>query len=125
MNTSISDRPSRRKSLPAEAASSRWTGYYTPSAAGTYEIFVTSTGEDGGYYRVYVDDKIVLDDWTVSKELLGIATLSFDAKPHKIVLEHHGRIQMAGRAHAHGNHTAWHIRGSWARRSLQRKRTSS
>jgi beta-glucosidase len=92
--------PPSRKSLPAEAGSSRWTGYYTPSAAGTYDIFVTSTGEDGGYYRVYVDDKIVLDDWTVSKELLGIATLSFDAEPHKIVLEHHGESRWLG-GHLH------------------------
>jgi beta-glucosidase len=92
--------PPSRKSLPAEAASSRWTGYYTPGAAGTFDIFVTSTGEDGGYYRAYVDDKIVLDDWTVSKELLGIATLSFDAKPHKIVLEHHGESRWLG-GHLH------------------------
>jgi len=92
--------PPSRKMLPAEALSSRWTGYYTPSAAGTYDVFVTSTGEDGGYYRAYVDDKIVLDDWTVSKELLGIATLSFDAKPHKIVLEHHGESRWLG-GHLH------------------------
>lgn len=92
--------PPSRKMLPAEALSSRWTGYYTPSAAGTYDIFVTSTGEDGGYYRAYVDDKIVLDDWTVSKELLGIATLSFDAKPHKLVLEHHGESRWLG-GHLH------------------------
>src|SRR5579863_1946028 len=92
--------PPSRKMLPAEALSSRWTGYYTPSAAGEYDIFVTSTGEDGGYYRAYVDDKIVLDDWTVSKELLGIATLSLDAKPHKIVLEHHGESRWLG-GHLH------------------------
>ena len=92
--------PPSRKMLPAEALSSRWTGYYTPSAAGKYDIFVTSTGEDGGYYRAYVDDKVVLDDWTVSKELLGIATLSFDAKPHKIVLEHHGESRWLG-GHLH------------------------
>ena len=92
--------PPSRKSLPAEAASSRWTGYYTPSAAGTFDIFVASTGEDGGYYRAYVDDKIVLDDWITSKELLGIATLSFDAKPHKIVLEHHGESKWLG-GHLH------------------------
>src|SRR5271163_3285596 len=92
--------PPSRKSLPAEAASSRWTGYYTPGAAGTFDIFVTSTGEDGGYYRAYVDDKIVLDDWTVSKELLGIATLSLDARAHKIVLEHHGESKWLG-GHLH------------------------
>ena len=92
--------PPSRKCLPAEAASSRWTGYYTPTAAGKYDLFVTSSGEDGGYYRAYVDDKIVLDDWTVSKELLGIATLSFDAKPHKVVLEHHGESKWLG-GHLH------------------------
>jgi beta-glucosidase len=92
--------PPSRKSLPAEAVSSRWTGYYMPSAAGKYDLFVASTGEDGGHYRAYVDDKIVLDDWTVSKELLGIATLSFDAKPHKVVFEHHGESRWLG-GHLH------------------------
>jgi len=92
--------PPSRKSLPAEALSSRWTGYYTPSAPGKYDLFATSSGEDGGFYRVYVDDKIVLDDWTVSKELLGVAPLSFDATPHKVVLEHHGESRWIG-GHLH------------------------
>src|SRR5580658_6992269 len=92
--------PPSRKSLPAQAISSRWTGFYTPSAAGKYDLFVTSTGEDGGYYRAYVDDKIVLDDWTVSKELLGVATVSLDAKPHKVVFEHHGESRWLG-GHLH------------------------
>jgi beta-glucosidase len=88
--------PPSRKFLPAQALSSRWTGYYSPTAAGKYDVFVSSTGEDGGYYRVYVDDKIVLDNWTTSKEFLGIAPLSFDAGPHKIVLEHHGLSDWLG-----------------------------
>ena len=88
--------PPSRKFLPAQALSSRWTGYYSPSVAGKYDVFVSSTGEDGGYYRVYVDDKIVLDNWTTSKEFLGIAPLSFDAGPHKIVLEHHGLSDWLG-----------------------------
>src|SRR5271163_3732046 len=92
--------PPSRKSLPAEAMSSRWTGYYTPSAAGKYDLFLGSTGEDGGYDRAYVDGKIVLDDWTVSKELLGVATVSLDAKPHKVVLEHHGESKWLG-GHLH------------------------
>jgi beta-glucosidase len=92
--------PPSRKSLPAQAVSSRWTGYYTPSAPGKYDVFVTSTGEDGGYYRAYVDDKIVLDDWTVSKEVLGVATVSLDAQPHKVVLEHHGESRWLG-GHLH------------------------
>ena len=86
-----------KASLPDDALSSRWTGYYTPRAAGKFDLFVGSTGEDGGYYRLYVDNKLVLDDWTVSKELLGVATLTFDTTPHKIVLEHHGHSRWHGR----------------------------
>jgi beta-glucosidase len=85
------------RSLPEEAASSRWTGYYTPQAPGKFDLFVSSTGEDGGYYRAYVNDKLVLDDWTTSKELLGVATLTFDTNSHKIVLEHHGHSRWHGR----------------------------
>ena len=92
--------PPSKKTLPGEALSSRWTGYYTPSAAGKYDLFVSSTGEDGGYYRVFVDDKIELDDWTTSKEVLGVATLTFDTSPHKVVLEHHGQSEwLGGRLH--------------------------
>jgi beta-glucosidase len=92
--------PPSKTNLPGVAQSSRWTGYYTPSAAGKYDLFVSSTGEDGGYYRAYVDDKIVLDDWTTSKEVLGVATLTFDANPHKVVLEHHGQSEwLGGRLH--------------------------
>jgi beta-glucosidase len=57
--------------LPEESVSSRWSGYYTPHATGKYDLFVGSTGEDGGSYRLYVDDKLVLDDWTTSRELHG------------------------------------------------------
>jgi beta-glucosidase len=88
--------PPSKTCLPDQAFSSRWTGYYSPASAGKYDLFVSSTGEDGGYYRVYVDEKIVLDDWTTSKELLGIATLELDANPHKVVLEHHGRSRWLG-----------------------------
>jgi beta-glucosidase len=89
--------PPSRRSLPEEAVSSRWTGYYTAHAPGKFDLFVSSTGEDGGSYRVYVDEKLVLDDWTTAKELLGVATLTFDATPHKIVLEHRGRSRWHGK----------------------------
>ena len=89
--------PPSRTSLPDEAASSRWTGYYRAPAPGKFDLFVSSTGEDGGYYRVYVDEKLVLDDWTTAKELLGVARLAFDTNPHKIVLEHHGRSRWHGK----------------------------
>lgn len=82
--------------LPEQPLSARWTGYFTARETGKYDLFVGSSGEDGGYYRAYVDGKLVLDDWTDSKELLGIATLSFDANPHKLVLEHHGQSTWIG-----------------------------
>jgi beta-glucosidase len=82
--------------LPEQPLSARWTGYFTPREAGEYDLFVGSSGEDGGYYRASVDGKLVLDDWTDSKELLGVANLSLDANPHKVILEHHGRSTWIG-----------------------------
>ena len=89
--------PPSRMSLPEEALSSRWTGYYTTHTPGKFDLFVSSTGEDGGYYRLYLDEKLVLDDWTTAKELLGVATLTLDSNPHKIVLEHQGRSRWHGK----------------------------
>ena len=82
--------------FPAATLSSRWTGYYVPSESGSYDVFVASTGEDGGYYRLYLDDKLVFDDWTTSRAAVGQIRLSLDAKPHKIVLEQHGRSGWLG-----------------------------
>ena len=42
--------------------SARWTGYFTPSAPGDYVLFVQGPGEEGGS-RVYLDDKLVIDNW--------------------------------------------------------------
>jgi beta-glucosidase len=88
--------PGARASFPEGTIASRWTGYYKPQSAGTHDIFVQSTGEDGGYNRLFVDDKLVLDNWTVSRALTGYVTLQLDATPHKIVLEQHGRSGWLG-----------------------------
>jgi beta-glucosidase len=88
--------PGGRASLPEGTIASRWTGYYTPRNAGAHDIFVQSTGEDGGYNRLYVDDKLIIDNWTVSRTLAGYVTLQLDASPHKIVLEQHGRSGWLG-----------------------------
>jgi beta-glucosidase len=71
--------------------SARWTGYFTPAAAGPHDVIVQSTGEDGGFYRLYVDDALVLDHWKFSTAMINYATLDLTAAPHKIVLEQHGR----------------------------------
>jgi beta-glucosidase len=77
--------------FPDGTLSSRWTGYYTPTAVGSYDIFVQTTRERGGSYRLYVDDKLVLDNWTHMTALADYRTLPLDAKPHKVVLEQYGR----------------------------------
>ena len=77
--------------FPEQTLSSRWTGYYLPQASGSYDIFVQTTREVGGSYRLYVDDKLVLDNWTTLTALIDYRTLSLEPGAHKIVLEQRGR----------------------------------
>jgi Beta-glucosidase-related glycosidases len=76
---------------PDGTSSSRWTGYYIPSDSGTFHVFVQTTRENGGTYRLFVDDKLVLDNWVHMTALADYRTLALDKKPHKVVLEQHGR----------------------------------
>src|SRR5262249_17762673 len=85
-----------RQLFPDRTRSDRWTGYYTPQKAGLHEIFVESTGEDGGFYRLYVDGQVVFDNWTLTTAIMNSASLQLEANPHKIVLEHHGRALWLG-----------------------------
>lgn len=77
--------------FPESMLSARWTGYYIPPSEGEYEIFAASTGEDGGFYRLYVDDHLVFDNWTRSRALVSLTTMTLTQVPHKIVLEQRGR----------------------------------
>lgn len=77
--------------MPNGMLAARFSGYYVPKEAGQYEVFASSTGEEGGFYRLYVDDKLVLDSWETSRALAALATLTLDAKPHKIQLEQRSR----------------------------------
>ena len=85
-----------RPGFPEQTVSSRWTGYYTPKISGSYDVFVQSTGEDGGAYRLYIDDKLLLDNWTANRALADYVTLSLGPAPHKVVLEHRGRSEWLG-----------------------------
>jgi len=77
--------------FPEQTLSSRWTAYYTPQDSGSYDIFVQTTREVGGSYRLYVDDKLVLDSWTTLTALSDYRTLRLEPGGHKIVLEQQGR----------------------------------
>ncbi len=81
---------------PPGVGSSRWTGYYTASSAALYDIVVQSTGEAGGNYRVYMDDKLALDNWNESRALVGVSTMTLDDGSHKVVVEHRGRPGFLG-----------------------------
>jgi beta-glucosidase len=85
-----------RLTFPEGTLSSRRTGYYTPQVPGAYDIFTESSGEDGGFHRLYVDDRPVVDDWQTSRTLSGRVTLQLDARPHKFVLEQRGRSGWLG-----------------------------
>ncbi len=82
--------------FPAATLSSRWTGYYVPSESGPYDVFVASTGEDGGFYRLYLDDKLIFDDWTTSREAVCQETISLNAAPHNVVMDQHVRSNWLG-----------------------------
>jgi beta-glucosidase len=67
----------------------RWTGYYTPTEAGTHDVFVQVGGFSRVFgFRLYVDDKLVADCWETKRAALDEVHLELDAKPHKFVLEH-------------------------------------
>ncbi len=66
--------------------SRRWTGYYMAAAGGPYEIALQGFGERNGN-RVYVDDKLVMDNWKIARALQPHVTLEFAAGPHKVVVE--------------------------------------
>jgi beta-glucosidase len=46
--------------------SARWSGYFIPRDPGEHILFVQGNGEGGGY-RVFVDDKLVIDNWELAR----------------------------------------------------------
>jgi beta-glucosidase len=75
--------------------SRRWTGYYTASESGPYEIALQGHGEGNGN-RLFVDDKLVIDSWKLSRAMQPHVTLQFSAGPHKVVVEDWRRGRLGG-----------------------------
>ena len=65
-------------------SSDRWTGYYAPKTAGTFDIFVQQGGFSPSGFRMYLDGKLLFDNWSNQKFILAQASVPLDAKPHKI-----------------------------------------
>ena len=89
--------PATTSGMAANDVSIRWTGYFTPATPGDYVAFVQGPGENGGY-RLYVDKKLVIDDWTQAYAFLSQVKISLPAGPHHINLEY-----FCGRAGASRN----------------------
>ena len=71
---------------PPKAISGRYTGYYNAAAAGSYLIAMAAGGEGNGN-RVYIDDKVVIDDWKYVKAFEPHVTMPLSAGMHKVVVE--------------------------------------
>jgi len=83
----VSYTPAREGDRAASDVSIRWTGFFTPSAAGSYLAFVQGPGENGGY-RLYIDKKLVLDNWTQWYAFVGEAPVTLTQGPHQIELDY-------------------------------------
>jgi len=83
-------------SAPPKPQSRRWTGYYMAKEAGPYEFALQEAGEGGGA-RLYVDDKVVFDDWELEKAFQEHAMIELSAGPHKIVAEDKQNSPIGGR----------------------------
>jgi len=68
----------------------RWTGFFTPSTPGQYLAFVQGPGENGGY-RLYIDQKLVLDNWKQWYAFVGQAPVTLNEGPHQIELDYYAK----------------------------------
>jgi beta-glucosidase len=66
----------------------RWTGYFTASTPGEYLVFVQGPGENGGY-RLYVDKKLVFDNWKDWYAFVGEVPIRLGAGPHPVELDYY------------------------------------
>jgi beta-glucosidase len=70
---------------PGRNYSVRWTGYYTPDVSGDHTFYVG--GHDG--FRLYVNDKLAMDEWEWESTPLQLVSMNLDAhKPYKIRMEY-------------------------------------
>jgi beta-glucosidase len=72
-----------------QASSERWSGYYIPQASGTFDIFVQQGGFSPSGFRMYLDGTLLFDNWNTEKFIVAQTSISLDAKPHKVLFEHH------------------------------------
>ena len=76
--------------------SRRWSGYYNAAQAGKYIVALQGAGESTGN-RVYVDDKLIIDNWKLARAMQPHVTLDLSTGLHKIVVEDFRHSAIGGR----------------------------
>jgi beta-glucosidase len=82
--------PARGTNGAASSVSIRWTGFFTPSVPGQYLAFVQGPGENGGY-RLYIDKKLVLDNWKQWYAFVGEVPVALTSGPHEVELDYYAK----------------------------------
>jgi beta-glucosidase len=81
---------------PEVHVSHRFTGYYNAPAAGKYIVALQGSGEGSGN-RVYLDDKLIIDNWELLRAFEPHLTVDLTAGPHKVVVEDRQTFVIGGR----------------------------
>lgn len=72
--------------LSSDFHSARWTGFFVAKDARAYHVVLQAMGEQGGA-RVFLNDKLVIDSWTLHKSLINDVLVNLGAGPHQIRVE--------------------------------------
>ncbi len=80
---------------PPKQMSHRMTGFYTAATAGKYVVTLEDSGEGSGN-RVFVDDKLIFDNWKIVRAFQPSITMDLAAGPHKVVVEENQASPVGG-----------------------------
>jgi len=97
--STLSDDPEAMMALfkaGAKHASRCFTGFYTATTAGKYIVVLEGSGEGSGN-RVYVDGKLVIEDWKLVRAFQPQVTLELAAGVHKVVVEDRQQSPIGGK----------------------------
>ncbi|MGA8501123.1 MAG: glycoside hydrolase family 3 C-terminal domain-containing protein [Candidatus Sulfotelmatobacter sp.] len=84
----VNYQPARGGDGAAGNISIRWSGYFTPTTPGDYLVFVQGPGENGGY-RLYVDKKLVFDNWKQWYAFVSEVSMKLTPGPHLVELDYY------------------------------------
>src|ERR1700688_4411710 len=79
--------PAQRHDGAYAPISIRWSGFFNATADGKYLVFAQGPGENGGY-RLYIDKKLVIDDWTQWYAFVSDVPITLTAGAHQIEFDY-------------------------------------